>query len=1850
MNALELQDAILKAVDTLTSSRIDKIQADKTIKCEISKCTNALTGEYRVIYNGGKIVVYASEGATYSEGDVVYVLVPQADFTNKKIIVGLASAGSDDDDNGQSFVASALSDYNLIGKNVVSDGSKVQPAGLHSYRVTDYKLLYQHDAGDGSGEESFLDIDQEELANNIRQAEALMVRAAFQTRLPRAHRQTSSGEYGLQFVLAFKDGDEVDEDGNAATKLWSYTIDTYNMSGSPFSYSTPFSDYQIFPIDAENFLYVDSILFYCKNFVDKTDTVNDLAWGADIFVQDVAIYGLKKIGATSGDYSMSLSMPNGSTLRSTASTASLDVTAKVMKLTQNLSDSTMFYWFKEDGRVTASSEDYQMYGGAGWARLKDKGSNYNFTTFGNENKAYENNYKVVAVYKESVVLKDTFTLYNEAAKRDLSITSSLGVKFSFDRGKPTLTCLVDGNESGFDSTKPDSFFSFVWSKVDQYGATTIFNQTQEEAQAAYDALVKKKMSLDIPEDERPSYSEIAAAKSVVTSLEGISWDRNHLEYPVSKVDTSATFKCGVYLKDTEAGEPYSIGSATIVLQNESVASPTDYYITIENGDQVFQYSESGVAPNSDRYSDPLEVKPLTCHFYDPAGLEVNDKTYTVKWVVPLEDTLVSCPSGMEYDNASGKWDIYPLQTYPTAIEENYDYSAMNNQVECVVLYQGQKYSKYTDFLFTKIGENGTNGTDLVCKLYAKDGEEDYYPYIYVLNDSPAIAVGDDGSVVTEDISTEFLSFDLYQRNEKLALSSIIQWSVAGGNSSSLSKYLTVSNGVVSWSRANESKAKFRNQIIKASTKYEGNDYCAFYPFPVVESVSSDIRVRIDKSSTLKYVTYNADGRNPSYNKNQGVSIELLGSAAQSAYVVWRAEGGNPTTKSGIVSPNPLNADLALISAKNSSEGQTVIAQPIDATEPLTQVYVLPNDTYSGEYMNNLVHAIVYKTYADYAANLSPIMDIYVPIQMSLNTYGLKSLNAWDGNHVEVNEDENYILAPQIGAGEKDGSNRFTGIVMGKAEFYDASKSKGRLESSSSLGLLGYSAGRQSIFLNAEDGSATFGLPEYDNSTDSSTYTQGRIKLVPNGVSSIGSWHIGSRSLYNVVQDDSVHSQEADIGTPYSDLVDYDSSHVNRYKSSIPSDTEGVLLSAEPAYLSIKGRLLDDGTSGREPDADFTAANTVVQPYDSLELEMNPNERSIFTMYRHTNSVEDQYFQVHLDEDGKHRVYLEGDSTYNNPYAVAVTDVSGNVVGWHHDNCLPYSSKYYLIARQYYDDSTKTFVDEPWYFNLVDEKGTVADPYYLPERESDAAKRQLYSRKLFAHYHWRREPKVGINNNGRFYTNALKDSTTALTIGELGAYGKKATEKKYVGAAFEVGSESSSSSLVKFFTDTASVSDGSKASTLYMSGATAVNNEYQRSLVTAFSSYSLYADRSSSSETSNSGLLIDPTSASLGVGAKDSGTSSAKSYLSLSTTAQNRLCSTPALDITTEGALTVNSKGDTTIASSSDFNVKASNALSFGGKSCGTSLTSDSYSVVTPNTNLAMSSSQIALKYNDTNNPLGLELKHGTGISLYGDSIAATANNGSVKVTSNQTSEGIQLDAWFGTDRAFLHLTPQGGSSASTFNLASACGQLGSSPNVAPEYTGNSNTWRGLILQNLTRAEKGILIPGVINSGSSTNGANVTSLATWGEIRSMGDGKHIRCMNADFYGNNFKFNNSGIINWHSYSNPSSEGYLHAIISDIYDKLRGLQTSINNEVNDRKNAVSSVSSTASSALTAARNAQATADTKLNASTFNSHTHAAYGGSSDFKAVNGSARTTTIDGTIVVTGISTYNLSLIRTSAPK
>ena len=1173
MATSDLQGSLLQAIDYLVNNRIDKINKDVTITCTIKKCNNSLTQEYQVNYNGGFLNAYAQEGVSYSENQEVFVLVPEGDFTKRKLIIGKASQVTEDENI--TFVSSLINDYNIIGQNTVVDTNSVLPQGLHSYLTSEYILLYQH----GDEEHSILTFNENEFSNYIKDAEALLIEASFMTRLPRAHRLAKNGKYGIQFVLAFKNQDRPEE-----TKYVSYVLDSNNMTGNPFLYNSYTDQYAIFSIDAANYLYVDSIMIWSEGFVTESDTVQADFWGADILVKEPEIYGLRKITATNGDYMLRLSTPQGAVFTSFEQTETLTAMGTVMyQVNTNVSDSTTYYWFAKDDRIDASSEEYNIYGGSGWRYLSGKGNNREMETSGYENRAYENIYMLAAVYKEQVILKQEFTFYNEAASRDITIESDLGTTFSFDRGTPVLTCMIDGNNSGFDPDYPDEYFTFSWSKIDEYGGTTALNVTYEDLKKQYDEAIEAGLE----------YNIIASIRNRMIEMEGVEFNRNVLKYPISQIAASATFSCSVFLKETETGDSFFIGSAQITLSNEDVASPTDYYILIENGDQVFQYSESGVAPTSERYQDPQEVLPLECHFYDPAGLEVNAETYTVKWKVPLDNTLIVTPrEEMVINPATNLEEWYAQATYPLDIEDNYDYQATTNQVTCIVTYQGVEYQRDSDLFFTKVGENGTNGTDVVCKISpVKEPSKGLLAIKTTNNANPEWNNGQGMGVVP-------LKFQAYNRTELLNTQTVL-WTVSGGNGNQ-SRYLSIGReiGDINWE---DSSSGHRNQIVRGETDFEGQTYYAFYPIPYIDYRSgTNYEVIINKTWTLKSITYNADGRNPLYNKNQGLFFSLSNGAANK-YIVFDAIGG--------IEDNSNSAAISLSFEKNTKSTIKSVRGNNVNEDDLYYVYITPDDVYDGAWCNNIVRARIYGSEQEVGQN--PEATVYMPIHMSLNTFGLASLNAWDGNHVEINEDKNYILAPQIGAGYKDDNNRFTGVVMGTAQTYD--------QSEPDVGLLGYSEGKQSIFLDAETGNAIFGLPE-DQASTNNHYTEGRIELIPGGESKIGMWTIGSRAMYNMTQpptpigkdeEGNIEFEDSYIGVapdkPYKDYPVPDA------QISIPPEAQGLILNANPAYISVKGMPLNDDNS----NIDWEGANTTIKRGDSIEVELDPRKSSVFSIYRHT---------------------------------------------------------------------------------------------------------------------------------------------------------------------------------------------------------------------------------------------------------------------------------------------------------------------------------------------------------------------------------------------------------------------------------------------------------------------------------------------------------------------------------------------------------------------------------------------------------------------------------------------------------
>lgn len=255
------------------------------------------------------------------------------------------------------------------------------------------------------------------------------------------------------------------------------------------------------------------------------------------------------------------------------------------------------------------------------------------------------------------------------------------------------------------------------------------------------------------------------------------------------------------------------------------------------------------------------------------------------------------------------------------------------------------------------------------------------------------------------------------------------------------------------------------------------------------------------------------------------------------------------------------------------------------------VYIIPNDTFSSAYANNNVKILIQ------SFDNSKIAEVVVPICFMTNTYSLSSLNDWDGTGIRINEEEGYILSPQIGAGVKnnvEGNNTFTGIVMGSLSNPDQD---GKY-TPDKIGLMGFFDGRQSIFLDSRTGSATFGLKD-------GTDMDGCIELIPGGTSKIANWNIGKNLLYN-------------CGTGLLEKRrDTDARIGNSQKNMIQKNDYGILLSSDMPYIHIKGKTFDADYIGRQSSRSVNNIENI-NVGDSLELRLDPDNNSLFSIWQHTD--------------------------------------------------------------------------------------------------------------------------------------------------------------------------------------------------------------------------------------------------------------------------------------------------------------------------------------------------------------------------------------------------------------------------------------------------------------------------------------------------------------------------------------------------------------------------------------------------------------------------------------------------------
>jgi hypothetical protein len=262
---------------------------------------------------------------------------------------------------------------------------------------------------------------------------------------------------------------------------------------------------------------------------------------------------------------------------------------------------------------------------------------------------------------------------------------------------------------------------------------------------------------------------------------------------------------------------------------------------------------------------------------------------------------------------------------------------------------------------------------------------------------------------------------------------------------------------------------------------------------------------------------------------------------------------------------------------------------------------------------------------------------------------------------------------------------------------------------------------------------------------------------------------------------------------------------------------------------------------------------------------------LFTIYKHSPCAKNSRMMVKKDENGELYIgerdavdenSVPSDSNPNGTYIENTTKYSvplyspsdGTIIGW--TALLPDPiNKQYLVATLTDIDNKQEEAAIRWMVRGVERPGSYTFDAF-EHKDTDPSI-------------WWRDKKVGIDDQGRFYTNALKNSATALSIDAIGAFTFSAEDEAYVGAEFEVGKDNDNSVvLMKMFCATENMEN--KEGTLFISGATDTDNEYQRPIKMFGQRISLFANSKSSEDRdwlskpeSNHKLVVDANNIAIG---------------------------------------------------------------------------------------------------------------------------------------------------------------------------------------------------------------------------------------------------------------------------------------------------------------------------------------------------------------------------------------------------
>lgn len=405
-----ISEQLLQAMDIITEEKLRQLKYDKTIQATVYSIVDVDAGEYKVRYNGNIFSAFSEDtGKSYSIKDVVYVKVPEGNFSNKKLITSLVTAKS-------------LSDVQL--SDLTNSVFEVSPTFDALYDgAYDASQSYGVIAGTPAGEigsSTYIFQNSEEYEQNgyhglfqqySNNYEYIRLKASFLTQFHNIHNQ---GNYGIEVEFYTKD--------NSSVK---YRLDLQNFNGNPYGFSV-YSPQQIILKAQKNYLMgLKSIRLFEEDFVyDKivkngivTDEENRTV--ANIFVKDISLQYVDMQDLSDTTYYLTISAPKG--IAFTDKVSSLNLVGRLIYNGEDIMDSKkcVCQWYERDLSVVVGSDEYSKSAGFGWRKIA--GQTSSSLTLDATDILYQQKYKLVVVYNDSITLTAEIAVWNRNASYDYSI-------------------------------------------------------------------------------------------------------------------------------------------------------------------------------------------------------------------------------------------------------------------------------------------------------------------------------------------------------------------------------------------------------------------------------------------------------------------------------------------------------------------------------------------------------------------------------------------------------------------------------------------------------------------------------------------------------------------------------------------------------------------------------------------------------------------------------------------------------------------------------------------------------------------------------------------------------------------------------------------------------------------------------------------------------------------------------------------------------------------------------------------------------------------------------------------------------------------------------------------------------------------------------------------------------------------------------------------------------------------------------------------------------------------------------------------------------------------------------------